>query len=206
MNQSQDSINSNMQDINKISDENLAKLSITNQDYFYHLLKRYEKKMLRYIMRTTDVSFQGAEDITQNIFIKVYENLNDFDSDLKFSSWIYRIAHNEIISQFRKRQSRAQTVSMEDDKGKSLVEIINDTYNLHEDYLSKEMAEKVRDVIALLPMKYKEVLILRYLEERDYSEISDILCKPIGTVAALINRAKKHFKNIAEQNQLSSLL
>ena len=78
-------------------DEQLVQLSLNNQDYFYYLMKRYEIKLLRYIKRLTTVSPEEAKDIIQEIFIKVYRNLNGFNPKLKFSSWIYRIAHNEII-------------------------------------------------------------------------------------------------------------
>lgn len=172
-------------------------------------MKRYEQKLLRYINRMTNVSLEGAEDILQEIYIKMYRNINGFDTSLKFSSWIYRIAHNEIISQHRKKKSRIKTVSLEgsdsDEEG-GLINILQATVDIKQELISKETSQKVREVIDVLPFKYREVLILRYLEDKDYNEISDIIQKPKGTVATLLNRAKEQFKITAIKYKLDILM
>jgi len=192
----------------KKSDEKLAVQAIDDQDALYQLMKRYEQKLLRYIRRMTKVSEAGAEDILQEVFIKMYRNLNGFNANLKFSSWIYRITHNEIISQHRKKQARAKTVSIDGDENgqKNLAHLIKDTIDLEKEMITKEIIKKVREVIEVLPDKYREVLILRYLEDKDYSEISDILQKPTGTIATLLNRAKEQFKKTAIQYKLDTLI
>ena len=90
------------------TDEQLLELAKTNEQAFACLVDRYEKKLLSYIMRISNVNLQEAEDILQDAFIKAYTNINDFDSKLKFSSWMYRITHNEVISAYRKRKARPQ--------------------------------------------------------------------------------------------------
>ncbi|MFH1582108.1 MAG: sigma-70 family RNA polymerase sigma factor [Pseudomonadota bacterium] len=95
-----------MNDYENMPDEQLVQLSLKDQGCFYYLMKRYEIKILRYIKRLTTASQEEAEDIIQEVFIKVYRNLNGFNQKLKFSSWIYRIAHNEIINQYRKTKLR----------------------------------------------------------------------------------------------------
>ena len=70
----------------KLTDEELVRLSLENKENFYHLIKRYEWKLLRYIHRLTDITQQESEDVLQDIFIKVYCNLNGFNQNLKFSS------------------------------------------------------------------------------------------------------------------------
>ena len=79
-----------------LSDLQLVKLSLKDHQNFRYLVERYEPLLLRYMRRIANVSKEEAEDLLQEIFIKVYKNLNGFDQKLKFSSWIYRIAHNEI--------------------------------------------------------------------------------------------------------------
>ena len=191
-----------------MSDEQLVQLSLKDQDSFYYLIERYEPKILRYIKRITNISPEESEDLLQEIFIKVYRNLNRFNRKLKFSSWVYRIAHNEIINQYRKKKSYSATIDSfaENDDTDYLSGFIGEALDIDNDYISRENAEKVRAALAKLPDKYREVLILRYFEDQSYREISDILRKPAGTVATLINRAKSKFKKIAQQHQLENLM
>jgi len=188
----------------KMSDLELVQLSLENKENFYYLIKRYELKIFHYIRRLTNVSQEEREDILQDIFIKVYRNLNGFNQNLKFSSWIYRIAHNEIINHYHKNKSRLKTFSLNLDNNDvyHLDELISDTDDIFNHLITHENADKIREVLAKLPNKYREILILRYLEEKKYDEISDILCKPPGTVATLINRAKSKFKKIAKHHNL----
>lgn len=83
------------------SDNELVGLSLREPRYFAVLVDRFEAPLARYIGRLGRFSTEDVEDILQNIFLKLYENLNGFDTDLKFSSWAYRIAHNEAISYYR---------------------------------------------------------------------------------------------------------
>ena len=191
-----------------MSDEQLVQLSLKDQDSFYYLIELYEPKILRYIKRITNISPEESEDLLQEIFIKVYRNLNRFNRKLKFSSWVYRIAHNEIINQYRKKKSYSATIDLftENDDTDHLAGFIGEALDIDNDYISRENAEKVRAALAKLPDKYREVLILRYFEDQSYKEISDILRKPAGTVATLINRAKSKFRKIAQQHQLENLI
>lgn len=176
--------------VNK-TDEQVVVLVLKNQDYYLCLMKRYEAKLLNYILKISNVNREDAEDILQEIFIKAYQNLNDFDLNFKFSNWIYSIAHNATISAFRKKKVRPQTVSWED---KDLNNILESTLDVESTSLHKLTYKQILKIINQLPLKYKDVLILKFIEEKDYREISDILHKPMGTIATLINRAKKSLK------------
>lgn len=182
-------------------DEELVPFILQNQDYFLYIVRRYEEKFSRYIARISGLGKEDVEDLLQEVFIKVYQNLNDFDANLKFSSWIYRIAHNETISNYRKLKSKPASVSYSDDPvlANQLASKINFVKEIEKEY----DAVVIRQVLAKMDKKYKEVLILKFLEEKDYNEISDILQKPIGTVGAMINRGKKQFKEIAKRNQIN---
>jgi RNA polymerase sigma-70 factor (ECF subfamily) len=193
-----------MNDYENMSDEQLVQLSLKDQDCFYYLMKRYDIKILRYIKRLTTVTQEKAEDIIQEVFIKVYRNLNGFNRKLKFSSWIYQIAHNEIINQYRKTKLRLATIPLNIEDQANLIDSISDTIEINGAYESFENAERVRKALAELPDKYREILVLRYLEDKSYDEISDILRKPPGTVATQINRAKASFKKIAGRHQLNT--
>ena len=176
--------------INK-TDEQIVALTLKNQDYYLYLMKRYETKLLNYILKISNISREDAEDILQEVFVKAYQNLNDFDLNFKFSNWIYSIAHNATISAFRRKQVRPQTVSWED---KDLNNILKSTLDVENSSLQKLTYKQILKIINQLPLKYKDVLILKFVEGKDYREISDILHKPMGTTATLINRAKKSLK------------
>ena len=179
------------QDVNLKTDEELVILILENQGYFTYLIERYERKLLAYILRISNVSHQEAEDVLQDVFIKVYQNLNDFDPDLKFSSWIYRITHNEVISNYRKRRSRDKdlVIDIDDADLQNFASDLDITQELDDKFLRANIFK----VLDNLDIKYREVLVLKFLEEKNYREISDIIKKPMGTVATLINRAKKAF-------------
>ncbi|PIT90324.1 MAG: RNA polymerase subunit sigma [Candidatus Komeilibacteria bacterium CG10_big_fil_rev_8_21_14_0_10_41_13] len=182
------------------TDQELVALAIKRTDDFKYLIDRYEAKLLRYIRRLSNFSSEDSEDLLQEIFIKVYQNLNSFDDSLKFSSWIYRIAHNQIISQYRKTKSKCKDLEIKADE--TLVNNLASEFDLKEMIDQKLTSEKLFKLINNLDKKYKEVLILRFFEDKDYREISDILQKPAGTVAALINRAKKQLKHLLLKKRL----
>lgn len=181
------------------TDEELVILTLKNQDYYACLIKRYEKKLTQYVKRITDLSPEDIQDIIQEVFIKTYQNLNDFDQELKFSSWIYRIAHNEAINHIRK--IKYKFISSDNEDKAEILEKITAETNIEYDINLKFFRKNIQEILQNLDKKYKEVLILKYLEDKDYKEISDILQKPMGTIATLINRAKKKFKAELEKNK-----
>jgi RNA polymerase sigma-70 factor, ECF subfamily len=192
-----------MVDYKTKTDAELIALTLKDQEVFSHLVNRYEDRLFRYIQRFAGVTVECAEDILQEAFIKIYRNLNDFDPDLSFSSWVYRITHNETVNYLKKANSHI-TISLEtDDKDSfNLINILESEINIPKELDKKELQKKVQKIVSMLSPDFREILILRYLEEKNYKEISDILKKPMGTVATLINRAKTQFKQIAEKNNL----
>jgi RNA polymerase sigma-70 factor, ECF subfamily len=161
-------------------------------------MQRYETRLLAYIHRLINAPTEDAEDILQEVFIKTYENLNDFDTSLRFSSWIYRITHNHTISFYRKFKNQPSTLST--GESQTFFENLRDDTDIPNQINQKLNSKKIATLLQKLDKKYHTVLILRYLEGKDYSEISDILKKPMGTVATLLNRAKSHFKKILITN------
>jgi len=182
-----------------LSDAELVRLSLSNQNDFLYLVDRYKGKLMNYIRRLTNVNDDDAEDILQDVFIKVYLNLNDFNVDLKFSSWIYRITHNQVISSHRKLKARPEgyAVNIEDQSALSLAADIDIEAGTDKEIVKQNIFK----VLDGLDPKYRDILILKFLEEKNYQEISDIIRKPPGTVASTINKAKSEFrKELARQN------
>lgn len=179
------------------TDAELVVLTLENSGFFAGIMKRYEARLLRFIRRISGVNIQDAEDVLQEVFIKVYKNLNAYDNTLKFSSWIYRITRNYVISEFRKKKARGEVYLIDEEWNTFISDL-----NIEKELDKKINREVLLKVIDKIDIKYKEVLILKFLEERDYKEISDILKKPVGTVGTLINRAKKKLKQEIEKQNI----
>ena len=184
-----------------MSDEEIVRRSLVDKDAFALLIERYEAKLLRYLERLGVGVREDREDVLQNAFIKAYKNLNGFDLTLAFSSWMYRITHNEAMSFFRIKHARPQVILSED--GEMLLTELHDTNadasRSADERLSREMLEKA---LATLPQSYRDAIILRFFEHRSYAEMSDILTIPVGTVSTLLYRAKRALKSILPQSLL----
>lgn len=152
---------------------------------------------MNYILRISNISLEEAEDILQEIFIKVYYNLNSFDQKLKFSSWIYRITHNQVISNYRKLKSRGVTIDI--DIKDEIIDNIATEFDIKTEIDDKIFREKIERILNEMDEKYKDVLVLYLLEEKSSQEISDILKKRIGTVYSLISRGKTTIKKELEK-------
>ncbi len=178
-----------MDSMDRTTDEELVKKVLSGQkELFYHLITRYEAKLKRYILRITNRHGE-VEDILQNVFLKAYKNLPTFNDNLKFSSWVYRIAHNESVniigSSFIQR-----FVSLPEwfDMGSS--------DNVEERIDDEQMKRKLKECVERLEVKYKEPLVLFYYEEKAYGEISDILRIPVRNVGVLIHRGRLQVKKM----------
>jgi len=172
------------------TDEDIVRQALLDTDAFAPIIERYEPRLNRYLERLGVRVPEDREDILQNAFIKAYKNLNSFDLSLAFSSWMYRIAHNETMSFFRAKRARPQVVlsAENEDRMQELRDDTADTSQVAEARLSREEFARA---LATLPQAYRDILTLRFFEERSYAEISDILSMPVGTVSTLLYRAKR---------------
>lgn len=171
-------------------DSELVALSLKDRDVFGVLIKRYQDRMYRYVRRISSFSDDLISDILQNTFIRAYVNLNSFDTKLQFSSWLYRIAHNETISYLRKNKRHIDATLLPDD---SLEEFLGDI-DIEREHMTQNDAGVLWQAIKSLKQEYQDVVVLKYFEHKSYDEISDIIQKPPGTVATWISRAKQDIK------------
>lgn len=178
-----------------LSDNEIVAKSLQDLDYFSCLYQRYEDELLRYIHRVSGADPDEAQDILQESFIKIWRNLNEFDPGMKLSSWIYRIVHNETVSHIRKKRSYGKDRTIDAELCRNILSDDSETASYSEEDITRALL-----LLEDLQEKYKEVLILKFLESKSYEEISDILKIPLGTVAIRINRAKKAFRDLAGNN------
>jgi len=179
------------------TDEELVVMSRVQREFFGMLIERYEQKLARYIARLGIRDSEDIQDVLQEIFIKVYRNLNEFDTSLAFSSWIYRIAHNETVSWHRKHRVRPEgnLVSNSEDV---LLLLASEDWKDEDRFDADISGEVLSDAIEVLDEKYRDVIVLRFFEQKEYDEISDILKIPVGTVGTLIHRAKKQLEKLID--------
>lgn len=172
------------------SDEELVKMTLEDKSQFGGLVDRYQAKLTRYVARLGVRDPDDQLDVLQDIFLKTYKNLNGFDTSLKFSSWIYRIAHNEAVSWYRKKNVRPEGHLIgESEEILSFLSSKDETVDVEFDKTVN--AKTVNEGLLKIDDKYREAIILRFFEHKEYEEISDILKIPVGSVGTLLHRGKK---------------
>lgn len=154
-----------------------------NKEAYGLLIHKYENKIYTLLLRMIRDA-QEAQDLTQECFIKAYHYLHSYDPERKFSSWLYRIASNLCLTALQARQKKQQH------PGELEEDWLVDEDSPESILLKKEHVSEIREVIDALPDHYRMVLLLRYLEDMSYQEISDVLQIPMSTVQVRIHRAK----------------
>ncbi|MGH7449740.1 MAG: RNA polymerase sigma factor [bacterium] len=174
----------------QISDEDLIEKFQRGDIYAYELIvKRYKDQLLNFVYRFLG-NHEEAEDVVQETFLRVYRNRHAYQRVAKFSTWIYTIAGNLARTELRRR-NRRRIFSL------SSMGVEDKEYEISDDVLSPERhtntvlsEEIIQKEINKLSPKFREVIILRDIQELSYEEISKIIRVPIGTVKSRVNRAR----------------
>lgn len=183
-----------------LSDESLASKSLEgDMSAFEELVNRYKRPVFSLVYRMVG-QYQEAEDITQEVFINVYEKLYQFDSNRKFSPWIYRIATNASISALRKRK-KAILLDFDETFGKAY----EDYYTASSDdpqlvFEREELKAFMDKAINELPENYRVVIILRYQMELNNQEIADVLGVSKQNIEVRVHRARKALRQIVQKH------
>lgn len=172
-----------------------ARVTGGDVDAYAELMARYEPKLQRYVVYLIHDP-ATAQDVVQETFIKAYQNLRSYNLTYKFSSWIYRIAHNEAMNAVKKTK-RLSSADAQD-----MPEL---SYEPHFDEVIDKTILKahVQGCLGKLDPKYREVVQLIYFEQMKYDEVSDILHVPVSTVGVWLSRAKIKLRSICEQKGVS---
>lgn len=181
-----------------MTDEQWVVRALKSPDDFFCLVVKYEPILKKYIRRISGVSEEVAQDIAQDVFIKAYRNLNDFDTDLKFSSWIYRITHNHTLNEVAKNRKFVFGPN-EDFLNKFAKDLVEESSSDSAVDFEIFNQKALGGCLESLPENQKAVILLYFWEDKSYEEISDILHFPIGTVGTYLNRAKVKIKACLEK-------
>lgn len=175
-----------------LTDKELVAVVLSEKEAFSAIISRYEAPLRRYIARLGVRDERDIDDLLQNSFIKVYRYLLSFNDSFSFSSWIYRIVHNETYDFFRSKKRKPEITLGEESQHLFLdVPSTDDPEQEFDAGIDKDL---INEALGHLDKKYRDVLLLRYGEDKDYRQISDILEIPEGTVATLIHRGKAALK------------
>jgi RNA polymerase sigma-70 factor (ECF subfamily) len=178
----------------------LAKLSRNgDRRAFAELVEMYKDKIYHLGYRMLNQR-QEAEDIVQETFLRVYKNLDRYDENQKFSTWIYRIATNLCIDRLRKRKpSYSIDAELTENEGTDWHALLaSDDASPETELILSETQQHIREAIQSLPDKYKSVVVLRYLHDLSLQEISDILEMPVTTVKTRVHRGREFLRKKLE--------
>lgn len=165
----------------------------TQNEAFQKLLLSYQKPLYHHI-RNIVLNHDDTDDVLQNTFIKVFQNLKNFKGDSKLFSWIYRIATNEALT-FIKQKAQKNKTSTEELQNKTINNLTADVY-----FDGNEIQIKLQKAIALLPTKQQLVFKMKYFEELKYEEIADILDTSVGALKASYHHAVKKIEAYVTSN------
>ncbi|MCM3694629.1 RNA polymerase sigma factor SigW [Neobacillus niacini] len=163
-----------------------------DQDAFADIVEIYSNSIFQLGYRMLGNRHE-AEDIAQEAFIRAYVNIKSFNQDLKFSTWLFRIATNLCIDRIRKKKPDYYLdAEVSGTDGLTMYSQLSSNSPLPENELeSLELQESVQKEILKLPEKYRSVIVLKYMEELSLNEISEILDMPLGTVKTRIHRGRE---------------
>lgn len=162
---------------------------------FSEVVTRYKAKLYNYVYRMTG-SADDAEDLTQEVFIRMYTSIDSFRGQSSLNTWLFRIAGNLCIDRFRRTKNRNPAFSLDeplgDDTGTQ--EVADETYAPHRLLENVEMAEQIQAALAKLPDKLRTTLLLHDIEGLPYEEVAEIAGCPLGTVKSRLFNARMQLR------------
>lgn len=178
------------------TDEELVDAVLRGErERFGDLVERYHGRLVNYLFRLLR-SVEDAHELTQEVFIKVYQALDRYDPRYRFSTWIFRVAQNAAIDEIRKR--RVRTVSFErpedEEGGTRDWEPVSPDRGPYAALRNVERGGAIQDAIERLPWEYRELVVLRHFGELSYDEIARLKELPLGTVKNKLFRGRQMLK------------
>jgi RNA polymerase sigma-70 factor (ECF subfamily) len=178
-------------DLSAVSDRELVAIAVTGFDgSFEELVRRYQRPISAYVYRMVG-NYESALDLTQEIFIKVYNSLKRYRSEFKFSTWIYKIAHNAAVDHLRRSSTREQSLVAGTEGDTFDLPIESASLTPEQESEQRERRVEIEAVVRSLPANYRELIILRHSQDLSYEEIVEVTNLPLGTVKNRLFRARE---------------
>lgn len=194
-----------MDNLSSLSDDQLVGLYVKgNNEAFDVLLHRHESKVFTYIYYTVK-NKELAEDLFQDVFIRVLTRLRagTYTGSGKFSAWVLTVARNLILDHFRLSKDKSN-ISQDDEENDFVNSMaFADASNIETDMIDRQTLDELKSLIALLPDKQREAIILRYYQELSFKEIADVTGVSINTALGRIRYAISNLRRLAEENDIT---
>jgi len=185
-----------LENIQKMTDvELIAKAIRGREDGFEELVRRYQRPITNYVYRMLN-DYDSSLDVTQEVFIKVYNSLKKYSSEYKFSTWLYRIAHNAAIDHMRRNTVNQQSLETENGDGAYQLQIESPNPTPEQDRELSEWRTEIEAVVKCLPAAYRDLILLRHSRDLSYDEIAEVTQLPLGTVKNRLFRAREMMREI----------
>jgi RNA polymerase sigma-70 factor (ECF subfamily) len=182
----------------------VARALLGREDCFEELVRRYQRPIAAYVYRLVG-NYESSLDLTQDVFVKIYGSLERYRPEYKFSTWIYKIAHNAAVDHLRRNAVREQSF---------VAQVDGETYELPvESHLptpeqQSERAERraeIETLVAQLPPIYRELVVLRHANDMSYDEIAEVTRLPLGTVKNRLFRARETLRQMLVQHGITGV-
>ena len=193
------------QDLTSVTDCELVASAVSGQEgSFEELVRRYQRPISAYVYRMVG-NYESALDLTQEIFIKVYNSLRRYRAEFKFSTWIYKIAHNSAIDHLRRINTREQSLISGADGDQFELPIESGRLSPEQESERRERRIEIESVVRTLPANYRELVILRHSQDLTYEEIVEVTGLPLGTVKNRLFRAREMMRQQFMEKGITSI-
>jgi len=191
-------------DPNTLADGELVRTAVSGREAaFEELVRRYQRPIASYVYRMVG-DYDAALDLTQEVFIKVYNSLSRYRSEFKFSTWIYKIAHNTAIDHLRRHTVRDQIMTADGDGPRSEIAIESRRLTPEQESEREERRSEIESVVQSLPAAYRELIVLRHSHDLSYDEIAEVTGLPLGTVKNRLFRAREAMRDLLVPRGITS--
>ena len=185
-----------LDNIRMLTDGDLVVSAVAGRsEPFEELVRRYQRPITGYVFRIVG-EYEASLDVTQEVFIKVYNSLAKYSSDYKFSTWLYRIAHNAAVDHLRRNSVSQQSLEAENADGTFELQIEANTSSPEQEHERSQWRTEIEVVVEFLPPAYKELIVLRHGRDLSYDEIAEVTGLPLGTVKNRLFRAREMMRNL----------
>ncbi|MCA1633735.1 MAG: sigma-70 family RNA polymerase sigma factor [Acidobacteria bacterium] len=176
------------------------------EESFEELVRRYQRPIVAYVYRMIG-DYDLALDQTQEVFIRIYNSLERYRPEFKFSTWIYRIAHNAAIDHLRRSDSsRTEDLEVAGEGGQTFQKPLASNAPTPEQESERgERRAEIEEVIRHLPPAYRELIVLRHAHDFSYDEIAEVTGLPLGTVKNRIFRAREAMRAQLVERGITSM-